>query len=98
MDLTVTAPASQPSCITYPNHTQNVGSFGDTISIHMNRKSSEYTHTVRYAFGNLSGTCIDADTGKAATGLTAVTNGFRWTIPESFMELLPTATSGSGTI
>ena len=95
MELTDIARASQPSCITYPNHTQNVGSFGDTISIHMNRNSSAFTHTVRYAFGNLTGTCIDAETGKAAT---AVTTGFRWTIPASFMELLPTVTSGSGTI
>lgn len=93
--LDTIARASQPSCITYPNHTQNVGYFGDTISIHMNRKSSAFTHTVRYAFGSLSGTCIDADTGKAAT---AVGTGFRWKIPESFMDLLPTATSGSGTI
>ena len=95
MALTAIARASQPSCITYPDHTQNVGSFGDTISIHMNRHSSAFTHRVRYAFGTLSGTCIDAETGAAAT---AVTTGFRWTIPASFMELLPSSTSGSGTI
>ena len=93
--LDTIARASQPSCITYPNHTQNVGSFGDTISIHMNRMNSGFTHTVRYAFGDLSGTCINAETGKAATG---VTTGFKWKIPESFMDLLPAATSGSGTI
>lgn len=93
--LNTIARASQPSCITYPDHTQNVGSFGDTISIHMNRKSSSFTHTVRYAFGSKSGTCIDADTGKAAT---AVTTGFRWKIPENFMDLLPATTYGSGTI
>lgn len=87
--------ASQPSCITYPKHTQNVGYFGDTISIHMNRNSAAFTHTVRYAFGNLSGTCINADTGKAATG---IETGFKWKIPESFMDLLTTVTSGSGTI
>ena len=95
MTLSFIARASQPSCITYPEHTQNVGSFGDTISIHMNRNSSAFTHRVRYAFGSLSGTCIDADTGAAAT---AITNGFKWKIPESFMELLPSDTSGSGTI
>lgn len=89
------ARASQPSLITWPNHTQNVGNFGDTISIHMNRNSSAFTHTVRYAFGTLSGTCVDADTGKAATG---VATGIRWKIPESFMSLLTTVTSGSGTI
>lgn len=79
--------ASQPSCITWPEHTQNVGNFGDTISIHMNRKSDAFTHTVRYAFGSKSGTI--------ATG---VTTGTTWTIPNSFMDLLPAVTTGSGTI
>lgn len=85
--LDTIARASQPSCVTWPEHTQNVGSFGDTISIHMNRKSDSFTHTVRYAFGNLTGTI--------ATG---VTTGTTWTIPLSFMTLLPAALSGSGTI
>lgn len=93
--LDTIARASQPSCITWPEHTQNVGEFGDVISIHMNRKSSAFTHKVRYAFGDLSGTCIDAETGKEAT---AVGTGFTWKIPESFMNLLTAATSGSGTI
>lgn len=85
--LTTIARASQPSCITWPEHTQNVGNFGATISIHMNRKSDSFTHTVRYAFGSLSGTI--------ATG---VTTGTTWTIPLSFMDKIPNATSGSGTI
>lgn len=85
--LDTIARASQPSCITWPDHTQNVGSFGDTISIHMNRKSSSFTHTVRYKFGSQSGTI--------ATG---VTTGTTWTIPLSLMNLIPSATSGSGTI
>mgnify|MGYP003292036407 CR=1 FL=1 len=85
--LDTIARASQPSCVTYPNHTQNVGEFGDTISIHMNRQSSVFTHTVRYQFGNKSGTI--------ATG---VTTGTTWTIPMSLMDLLPTTTYGSGTI
>lgn len=79
--------ASQPSCITWPEHTQNVGEFGDTISIHMNRKSSSFTHTVRYAFGSSSGTI--------ATG---VGTGTTWTIPLSLMSLIPIASKGSGTI
>lgn len=87
--------ASQPSCITWPEHTQNVGYFGDTISIHMNRNADVFTHTVRYAFGSKSGTCINAETGEAATG---ITTGFKWKIPESFMDLLPAVTYGSGTI
>ena len=85
--LDTIARASQPSCITWPEHTQNVGYFGDEISIHMNRKSSNFTHTVRYAFGSLSGTI--------ATG---VGTGTTWVIPNSFMDLLPASTSGSGTI
>lgn len=85
--LDTVARASQPSCVTWPEHTQNVGEFGDTISIHMNRKADTFTHTVRYAYGKLTGTI--------ATG---VTTGTTWTIPLSFMDLIPNATSGSGTI
>lgn len=85
--LTTIARASQPSCITWPDHTQNVGNFGDTISIHMNRKSASFTHTVRYAFGNLTGTIA-----------TNVGTGITWTIPNSLMNEIPNATSGTGTI
>lgn len=85
--LTTIPRASQPSLITWPETTGDVGNFGDTIAIHMNRSSSSFTHTVRYAFGSLTGTI--------ATG---VTTGTEWTIPLSFMDLLPAATSGSGRI
>lgn len=93
--LDTIARASQPSCITWPEHTQNVGSFGDTISIHMNRKSDAFTHTVSYAFGSRKGICINADTGQQATG---VTTGIRWLIPKDLMEVMPSSLSGSGTI
>lgn len=79
--------ASQPSCVTWPEHTENVGDFGDTISIHMNRAASTFTHTVRYEFGTLSGVIA-----------TQVGTGTTWTIPLSFMELLPKDTQGSGRI
>lgn len=85
--LNTIARASQPSCITWPEHTQNVGNFGDEISIHMNRNSSSFTHTVRYQFGSKSGTI--------ATG---VGTGTTWVIPLTLMDLIPTTTSGSGTI
>lgn len=85
--LTTIPRASQPSLVTWPETTNDVGDFGDTISIHMNRKSDAFTHTVRYAFGSRSGTI--------ATG---VTTGTTWTIPLNFMDLLPDATSGSGLI
>ena len=85
--LTTIPRASQPSLITWPETTGDVGNFGDTIAIHMNRNSSSFTHTVRYAFGSRTGTI--------ATG---VTTGTEWTIPLNFMDLLPAATSGSGRI
>jgi hypothetical protein len=93
--LTTIARASQPSLITYPENTQDVGYFGDTISVHMNRASSSFTHKVRYEFGSMSGTCIDADTGKAAT---AVETGFRWTIPKSLVNEIPFDDEGTGRI
>jgi microcystin-dependent protein len=85
--LTTIPRASQPSLITWPETTGDVGNFGDEIAIHMNRKADTFTHTVRYTFGSLSGTI--------ATG---VTTGTTWTIPLSFMDLLPAATKGSGLI
>ena len=85
--LTTIARASQPSIITWPNTTQNIGDIGSTVTIHMNRASSSFTHTVRYAFGSLS--------GNIATG---VTNNCSWTIPTSFYAQIPSATSGTGTV
>lgn len=85
--LTTIPRASQPSLITWPETTNDVGNFGDTISIHMNRYSDAFTHTVRYAFGSRTGTIA-----------TNVTTGTTWTIPLNFMDLLPESTSGSGLI
>ena len=87
VELTTIARASQPSCITWPSHTQNVGNFGDEISIHMNRASSEFRHVVRYEFGTSSGTIGQG-----------VENGIRWVIPRDLMNLIPSTTTGSGTI
>lgn len=85
--LTVIPRASQPSLITWPETTGDVGNFGDEIAIHMNRKSDAFTHTVRYAFGSRTGTIA-----------TKVTTGTTWVIPLTFMDLLPAATHGSGRI
>lgn len=86
MTLPVIAEASQPSCITWPNTTQNVGYLGDTITIHMNRKSTSYTHKVTYSFG-----------GKSGTIATDVTDNCQWTIPYNLTSEI-SGTSGSGTI
>lgn len=85
--LSTIARASQPSCVTWPEHTQNVGEFGDTIAIFMNRKSSSFTHTVRYAYGSLNETIAEK-----------VENDTTWEIPVEFMDLIPNNESGSGTI
>lgn len=85
--LTTIARASQPSCITYPNTTQNVGNLGNTITIHMNSNSSSFRHTVRYAWYNKSGTIA-----------TNVQYNCQWKIPLDFANNIPSATSGWGTI
>lgn len=87
MTLPKIARASQPSCITYPNTTQNIGDMGSTITIHMNRASSSFTHTVSYQFGSKSGTI--------ATG---VGDNCKWTIPLDLASQVPNGTSGTGTI
>ena len=85
--LPTIARASQPSLITYPETTTDVGNFGDTITIYTNRKADSLTHTVRYAFGERTGTIA-----------TEVKTNTSWTIPLDFMDLLPEAIQGSGRI
>lgn len=84
--LDTIARASQPSCITYPNNTQNVGDLGNTITIHMNKKAN-FKHTVRYVWGNASGTIA-----------TNVVDNCQWAMPLSLANQIPSSTSGYGTI
>lgn len=87
--LTTIARASQPSCITWPNNTRNVGYFGDTITIHMNRLSGQFTHKVFYSFGNRSWYPIKS----------GVTDNTQWTIPLDLLdELTSVEKSGWGYI
>ena len=60
---------------------------GSAITINTNRASSAFTHTIRYAWGDTSGT--------AATGVGA---SYAWTVPTSFANNIPNAKSGTGTI
>lgn len=87
MSLTQIARASQPSCITYPATTENIGYMGDTIYIHTNRASASFTHTVRYVWGSKSGTI--------ATG---VENNCQWTIPLDLATEITNQYSGWGSI
>ena len=59
----------------------------DAITIYTNRKSSAFTHTLKYTFGSLSGTI--------ATG---VTDSYAWTLPSSFYAQIPNSSYGTGTI
>ncbi len=69
--------ASQPSLNTWPNNSPNFN-VGDTIVVHMNRKSTVFTHTVVLKLGSYSYTIgtdvtdnISLDTGKIASNLYA---------------------------
>lgn len=93
--LPVIPRASKPSIITYPTTTTDIGNIGDTVKIHMNRKSSSFTHTVTYSF--------DPDgTGTPATGTIGTAKGVvdnvDWTIPTSFYAKMTKSESGSGTV
>lgn len=85
--LTTIPRASVPTCVTQTTNTQNVGDIGKAITIYTNRKSSAFTHTIKYTFGSASGTI--------ATGVTTSTS---WTIPMALCNQIPSATSGTGTI
>ncbi len=69
--------ASQPSLNTWPNNSPNFN-VGDTIVVHMNRKSTVFTHTVVLKLGSYSYTIgedvtdnISLDTDKIASNLYA---------------------------
>ncbi len=61
--------------------------YGQSVTISTNRASTSFTHTVRYNW--------NGRTGNIATGVGASTS---WTIPTSFMNYIPNATSATGTI
>ncbi|HEL2003248.1 TPA: hypothetical protein TY286_001782 [Streptococcus suis] len=67
--------------------TVGVGTIGSPIGITINRQSSSFKHTVRYAWGNKSGTIA-----------TNVDTSASWNIPLDFANDIPSATSGIGTI
>ncbi|HEM4631017.1 DUF859 family phage minor structural protein [Streptococcus suis] len=64
-----------------------IGTIGNALAININRQSSSFKHTVRYAWGNKSGT-IASNVDTSTT----------WTIPLDFANDIPNATSGTGTI
>ena len=81
------ARASQPSIITWPNTTDDIGDIGSKVTIHMNRASTSFTHTVKYSFRDMN-----------ATIATKVADSTEWTIPTSFADKLPDADTEWGRI
>ncbi|HEM3538422.1 TPA: hypothetical protein U1B35_002152, partial [Streptococcus suis] len=63
------------------------GVIGSALTININHQSSSFKHTVRYVWGNKSGTIA-----------TNVDTSTTWTIPLDFANDIPNATSGTGTI
>ena len=87
MALTTIPRASQPSCITHPNTTENVGNIGTSITIYMNRKSTSFTHDVYCKWYT-----------KTVEIAKNVASNVAWKIPTDFLNDIPNNTSGWGTI
>lgn len=91
LGLTTIARASQPSINTWPNNSPDITA-GTACTIHMNRKSSSFTHSIWWQFGS-----SDWSTEGFAKA-TGITDNVAWTPPVSMMAKIPNATSGTGTI
>lgn len=65
----------------------SAGVIGSAVTININRQSSSFKHTVRYVWGNKSGT-IASNVDTSTT----------WTIPLDFANDIPNSTRGVGTI
>ena len=87
--LPTIARASQPSINTYPNNSPDFN-IGDTITIHMNRASTSFTHTVKINYGSTSYTI--------ATGVTDNCTFNTSTIANALYALIPNANVYSNTI
>ncbi|MDD7242293.1 MAG: DUF859 family phage minor structural protein, partial [Bacteroidaceae bacterium] len=72
---------------TTPTLSATTTEMGKSVTINCPRASSSFTHTLTYTWGSSSGTI--------ATG---VGTSYKWTIPISFANNIPSATQGQGTI
>lgn len=88
--LPTIARASQPSINTYPNNSPNFN-IGDTIVIHMNRKSTAFTHKVVFKLNSYSYTI-------AASGVTNNVSFDTSTIENSIYQQIPNSSVANGTI
>lgn len=70
-----------------PTLSSQTHALGDQITIQISRASTAFTHTLKYKFGNASGTI--------ATGVTTTST---WTIPLSLASQIPNSVTGKGTV
>lgn len=63
------------------------GTIGSAVSININRSSSLFTHTLKYSFGDLTGTIA-----------TNVSTNYGWVIPTEFYSQIPNSKTGDVTI
>lgn len=85
--ITVTANISLTTIPRASSVSVNAGTIGSPITISISRHSSTFKHTVRYVWGNKSGT-IASNVDTSTT----------WMIPLDFANEIPNSTSGSGMI
>lgn len=80
--LNTIARASQPSINTYPNNSPDFN-IGDTITIHMNRASSSFTHTVVFNYGSTSVTVATNVANNCTFNTSTIANALYALIPNA---------------
>ena len=85
--ITVSASLSLTTIPRSSSVSVSAGVIGSAVTININRQSSSFKHTVRYAWA-----------GKSGTIATNVDTSTTWTIPLDFANDIPNSASGTGTI
>nr|DAP60416.1 MAG TPA: protein of unknown function DUF859 [Caudoviricetes sp.] len=85
--ITVSASLSLTTIPRSSSVSVSAGVIGSSVTININRQSSSFKHTVRYAWA-----------GKSGTIATNVDTSTSWTIPIDFASDIPNSASGTGTI
>lgn len=85
--ITVSASLSLTTIPRSSSVSVSAGVIGSSVTINVNRQSSSFKHTVRYAWA-----------GKSGTIATNVDTSTSWTIPLDFANDIPNSASGTGTI
>lgn len=85
--ITVSASLSLTAIPRSSSVSVSAGVIGSAVTININRQSSSFKHTVRYAWA-----------GKSGTIATNVDTSTTWTIPLDFANDIPNSASGTGTV